>query len=110
MSEELRALKDAKRELEERYAEAKGLIEGVRIGRQLTSTEKDILKLLENITLKLLEFMMKEFKSSNDAILSILEQKINMTQKINSLETRVKELEEAMNQLRTTIDTLGESR
>jgi len=100
--EELRALRKIKKEFEEAYAEVKGLIEGVRIGGKLTPIEGSILRLLE--------FIVKIFKSLKDDILSIYEKQINTAQEVNGLKIKVKELEEAINQLRTTLDTLGESR
>ena len=113
MSEEmLRKAKKVKEESDKIFAECKGMLKGYRMGGKQTAIDEAFLKTLELIMngLKILELIMNGFKNLKDNTFSLSEISILMYERISNLEKKTRELEESINQLRSTWDKLSELR
>ena len=99
--EDLRRLEEERKEREKAYIEFKGMIKGIRLGK-LNPIEKDILTLVE--------WMINGFKNFSDHITTAYEIQVRTTQRIESVETKIEELENNILQLRQTLDRMVQDR
>ena len=97
----LHKLEEYKKRKEKAYIEYKGMLKGIRMGK-LNPMEKSFVELLEVIA--------KGFNDVSDCIVLAYEVEINTIQRINSLETRIEELETNIQLLRETLDKLYQAR
>jgi len=103
MSEEdaLRMLEEAKKERDQRYLLLKGQIQGIRL-LKLNPEGK--------ASLAIYEMMIDESQRIWNDLARSAEQQIRTNQKISNLETKMKELENDILQLRLTLDKMAQDR
>ena len=102
MSEEIRrGLQARQHEIEKQYERLRGMVQGTR-----SMVQGDVVKAV----LGLLELLLIAKKSSLEDNFAVLDVQVDLQDRITSLETITNELKQDINQLRKTLDTLGEMR
>ena len=99
--EEIRRIEKDKKDIETVKAEFRAKLEGMRLAT-LNPNEKDFLTILESIV--------SGFITIGEGLLSSKEEQLRMTQNFNSLESRIKTLEQEMIALKNSLDTLNQNR
>jgi len=106
MGEELKEIRQRlakiRKQKEKASDEFRGFIKGVKTDRELSIVDKNFIDLFE--------FMITGFSNIWSDIIDAFESSITTVERINNLQTRVKGLEDAISQLRTTLDLLSELR
>jgi hypothetical protein len=94
--EEIRRIEKDKRDIETVKAEFRAKLEGMRL-TALNPNEKDFLIILESIV--------SGFITIGEGLLSSKEEQLRMTQNFNSLDSRIKTLEQEMITLKNSLGT-----
>jgi len=101
IEEVIRLLEEWKKRKEKDYTEFKGMLKGIQLGK---------LSPIEKIFVRVLDVMMQGFNDISDNLIIGYELQIATIKKANSLEKRIKELENNVLQLRETLDTMFQAK
>ena len=100
--EALQRLQKTRRDNEEAYLKAKAFLDGFRARGQLSQKDSEFLYLME--------FVIKGFKNHGNDIITAFENQVRYTEALNTLHTKVNDLEKDMRQLRITLDKMYQDR
>jgi cell division protein FtsL len=99
--EEINRIEKDKRDIETVKAEFRAKLEGMK-SATLNPNEKDFLTILESIV--------NGFITILEGLLSSKQEQLRMTQNFNSLESRIKTIEQEITALKNSLDTLYQNR
>jgi len=100
--EALQKLQKTRRENEEAYLKAKAFLDGFRARGQLSQKDSEFLYLME--------FVIKGFKNHGNDIITAFENQVRYTEALNTLQTKVNDVQKDICQLRITLDKMYQDR